>query len=125
MAAPVWSAPAAVAQAPPPAIGSKAWPAWSLTVGRDRLRGSVGEADLAGRERGPGRRLERQVGVRVVEGAGRAAGRRAAGLGQRLHALERRGPVALDVVVEPGVLLPVAEGGVGDLVLSALVAVVA
>ena len=38
MAVPAWSAAGAVAQAPPPAIGSNAGPAWSLTDGRDHLR---------------------------------------------------------------------------------------
>ena len=121
---PAWSAPGAVAQAPAPLIGSKAAPAWSLTSGAIVFACGVREPDLARGELGPRRSLEREVGVGVVEGAGGAAGRAAAGLGQRLHALERRRALALDVVVEPGVLLADAEGGVGDLVLPARVAVV-
>ena len=88
---PAWSAPGAVAQAPPPAIGSKAVPRLVADAdGSDRLRGGAVEADLARRELGPGRCLERLVGVRVVERTGGAARGAAAGLGQRLHALERR-----------------------------------
>ena len=70
--------------------GRRPCPAWSLTRrARSPSRRRSTKRTSPGASAAQRRRPERQVGVGVVEGAGGAAGRAAAGLGQRLHAVER------------------------------------
>ena len=70
-------------------------------AGRDDLLGGALDPDLTGRQRRPRRRLERQIGIGIVESAGRAARGSATDLGQGADALERRRADAAHVVVEP------------------------